>query len=183
MHFENDRRRSLSKEMWMVVVAEEDLVNHVRTTPRNEQASRCRHCCASRMLVVDGQSSQRMHLSEHPNDAWASRVLVSLKKWRMNPYAKFKWLTPVPLKRRCGTPTDAFTAMVAHRPLSSAMHNNDDNHWLVNSLALSFRDLRGLPLRRLLSPVPCSMIFSSVSWRQTWPNHDNLRRLSDDNKY
>ena len=28
---------------------------------------------------------------------------------------------------------------------------------------------------RLPSTLPCSMIFCSVSWRQTWPNHDNLR--------
>ena len=63
----------------MVVVAEEDLVNHVRTTSRNEQASRYRHCCASRMIEVDGQSSQRMHLSEYPNEAWTSRALVGCK--------------------------------------------------------------------------------------------------------
>ena len=68
----------INKEQWMVVVAEDDLVNHARTTPRNGQASRCRHCCASRMMTeVDEQSSQQMHLSEYPNDAWASRVLVS----------------------------------------------------------------------------------------------------------
>ena len=30
-----------------------------------------------RMTEVDGQSPQRMHLSEYPSDAWASRVLVS----------------------------------------------------------------------------------------------------------
>ena len=41
-----------------------------------------------------------------------------------------------------------------------------------------FHDLRGLFLRRLPSTVPCSMIFGSVSWRQTWPNLDNLRRLT-----
>ena len=35
---------------------------------RNGQASRCRHCCTSRMTEVDGQSLQRMHLSEYPND-------------------------------------------------------------------------------------------------------------------
>ena len=27
-----------------------------------------------------------------------------------------------------------------------------------------------------------STIFGSVSWRQTWPNHDNLRRLTVDSK-
>ena len=30
------------------------------------QASRCRHCCASRMAKTDGQSSQRKHLSNYP---------------------------------------------------------------------------------------------------------------------
>ena len=62
----------------MVDVAEEVLVNQGWTTSRNEQASRCRHWCTSRMTKVDGQSSQRMRLLEYPKDAWASRVLVSL---------------------------------------------------------------------------------------------------------
>ena len=61
----------------MVVVAEEDLVNHGMTTTKNGHASRCRHCCASQMTEVDEQSSQQVHLSKYPNDAWASRVLVS----------------------------------------------------------------------------------------------------------
>ena len=38
--------------------------------------------------------------------------------------------------------------------------------------------LRGLPLERLSSTVPCNRIFGSVSCRQTCPNHDNLRRLT-----
>ena len=58
-------------------VADEGLVNRRRTTLGNVQASRCRHCCASHMTEVDGHSSQRMHLSEYPKDAWASRVLIS----------------------------------------------------------------------------------------------------------
>ena len=81
-------------------------------------------------------------------------------------------------KRRWDTPTDPFTAMTAHRPLSSAMHSNYDIDWPVHSLMLSFHDMRGLPLQRLLSTVPCGMIFGSVSWRQTWSNHDSLRRLT-----
>ena len=36
--------------------------------------------------------------------------------------------------------------------------------------------LRGRPLRRLPSTVSWSIIFDRVSWRQTWPNHDSLRR-------
>ena len=63
---------------WMVVIIEEDLVNHGRASSRNRQASRCRHCCASRMTQVTGQSLQWMHLSEYSSDVWASRVLVSL---------------------------------------------------------------------------------------------------------
>ena len=68
--------------------------------------------------------------------------------------------------------------MTAHWPLSSSMRSNYDIDWPVNSLMLSFHDLRGLHLRHLPSTVPCSMIICSVSWRQTWPNHDNLRRLT-----
>ena len=55
----------------------ESWVHHGRTTSRNGQASRRRHCCASRVTEVGGQSSHRMHLLEYLNDAWASRVLVS----------------------------------------------------------------------------------------------------------
>ena len=50
----------------MVVVAEEDLINHGRATSKNGQASRCRHLCTSQMTEVDGQSSQRMHLLQYP---------------------------------------------------------------------------------------------------------------------
>ena len=68
------------------------------------------------------------------------------------------------------------SAMTAHRPPSSVMCSNYDIDWPVHSLMLS---LRGLRLRRPPPTVPCSMIFSSVSlsWWQTWPNHDSLRRL------
>ena len=69
-------QRSYSKELWMVVVAGEDLVNHGRTTSSNEQASWCHPCCASQMTELDRHSFQHMHLSEYPNDARASRVLV-----------------------------------------------------------------------------------------------------------
>ena len=51
---------------------------------------------------------------------------------------------------------------------------NGQQWW--HSLMLSFHDLRGLPLRWLPSTVPCCMIFSSVSWRQTCPNHDSSWR-------
>ena len=37
----------------MVVVTEEDRVNHQRTTLRNGQASRCRHCCTLRTTKFD----------------------------------------------------------------------------------------------------------------------------------
>ena len=64
-------------QQWTVVVVEENLINHGRATSKNGQASRCRHCCASWMTQVNGQSLQQMRLSENPNDAWASRALVS----------------------------------------------------------------------------------------------------------
>ena len=50
-------RRSYCEERCMVVVAEEVLVNHGRTTSRTGQASHCRHYCTSRMSEVDGQWS------------------------------------------------------------------------------------------------------------------------------
>ena len=77
------RRRKLS---WFGHVCRHDTppkmsqtksVNHGRTPSNNGQASHCRHCCASLMTEADGQSSLEMHLSGHPIDAWASRVLVS----------------------------------------------------------------------------------------------------------
>ena len=61
-------RRSYYREQLMAVVADEDLVNHEKTTSKNGQAGRCRHCCPSRM--TDGQSSQQIHLSLYPNDTW-----------------------------------------------------------------------------------------------------------------
>ena len=83
--------------------------------------------------------------------------------------------------RRCwGTLTDTAAAMTAHRPPSSAMYSNDETN--RSSLMLSFHDIRGLPLRRPPSTVPCSTIFGSVSRGQTWPNHDSLRRLPVDSK-
>ena len=49
-----------------VVVAEEDFAYHGRTTSRNGQANRWRHCFALRMTQINGLSSQQMHLSEYP---------------------------------------------------------------------------------------------------------------------
>ena len=40
----------------------------------------------------------------------------------------------------------------------------------TTALMLSFNDLHDLPLQRIPSTVPCSVIFGSVSWRQTWPS-------------
>ena len=72
--------------------------------------------------------------------------------------------------------------MVAHRLLSSAMRSNDDNDWSAHSLMLSLRDLRGPHPRQLPSTVPWSVILDRIWWRQTWPNHDYLRRLTVDDK-
>ena len=85
---------------------------------------------------------------------------------------------PVTPRRRWGIPTDASTVMVAHQCLSSATRTNGDTDWPVYSLMESFHDLCSLPLRRLPSTEPCSMIFGSVLWRRTWTNHDNLGRLT-----
>ena len=79
---------------------------------------------------------------------------------------------PATLRRRWGTRTDASAVMAAQRRLSSATPSNDDMDWSVHSLMLSFQDLHGLSLRRRPS---CSMIFGSVSWRQTWSNNDSLQ--------
>ena len=46
--------KSYYREQRMVVVEEEDRVNHGRTALRNGQASWCRHCCASGMTEVMG---------------------------------------------------------------------------------------------------------------------------------
>ena len=68
--------------------------------------------------------------------------------------------------------------------LAGLLNNNDDPwlhraHWIGADLPFHvLHDLRGLPLRRIPSTEPCSMIVSSVWWRQTWPNHDNLRRFT-----
>ena len=47
----------------MVVVAEEDHVNHGRTTSVNGQASYCRRYCALHMTEVGVSPSERRHLS------------------------------------------------------------------------------------------------------------------------
>ena len=48
----------------MVVVAEEDLISHGRTTPRNGQASRCRHYCALRMTEVGEAANVRRKIQK-----------------------------------------------------------------------------------------------------------------------
>ena len=48
------------------IVTEKDRVNHRRTVWRNRRPGRCRHCCTTRMIEVDGQLSQWRHLLEYP---------------------------------------------------------------------------------------------------------------------
>ena len=43
--------------------------------------------------------------------------------------------------------TDVSAVMAAHRLLSSVMHSNNDNDWIVHSLMLSLHNLRGVFLR------------------------------------
>ena len=53
------------QEQRMVCIAEEDYVNDEETSS-NGQANQCHYCSVSLMTEVDGQSLQRMHLSEYP---------------------------------------------------------------------------------------------------------------------
>ena len=53
------------------------------------------------------------------------------------------------------------------------MRSNDDSDRPVHSLLSSFHDLRGLPLRRLSSTVPCRMIFSWIGENCCWLRHGN----------
>ena len=56
-------QESYYRKQWLVVVAEEDRVNHGKTL-RNEQASHCRCCCASQTTDRDGLPLQRRRLSD-----------------------------------------------------------------------------------------------------------------------
>ena len=51
-------------------------VNHRGTTLGNRQVSHCQYCCTSQTTKVYGRPLQRRRLSEYPNDAWSSRILV-----------------------------------------------------------------------------------------------------------
>ena len=57
-------------------------------------------------------------------------------------------------------------------------HINQSVMSITVHIATCWKILTHYPTRRPPSTVLCSMIFRSVSWRQTWPNHDNLRRLT-----
>ena len=72
--------------------------------------------------------------------------------------------------------------MVAHRLLSYVIRSNYDNDCPVHSLILSFHDLRLVPQRRLPSTVTGRMTSGNVSRQRAWPNSDNLRRLTVDNR-
>ena len=82
-------------------------------------------------------------------------------------------LISVTPRRRWGTLIDA--AMTAHRSLSSAMRSNTTSTglsipWYYSSVIPS----------SATTYIYCSMKYEfwQASWRQTWPNHDNLRRLT-----
>ena len=116
-------------------------------------------------MFRDDNGQRRLHLvvdvgmTFKPED-----VVVQVKHERQN-MQSINQSEPVTPRRHWGTHTDAPAVMVAHRRLYSATRGNDDNDWPVHSLILPFHDLRGLPLRRLQSTEPCSMVFGSVSWR------------------
>ena len=109
------------------------------------------------------------------------RSILRRVNFQLKPFSILHQSKPVTPRRRWGIPTDASDVTVTHRRLSSATRSNDDIDWQVHSLRLSFHDLR-FPLRRLPLTEPCSMIFGSVSWRHTRPNHDNLRLLTIENR-
>ena len=75
------------------------------------------------------------------------------------------------------TPTDVSAVMFTRRCLSCALYGNDNMDWSGHCSTMSFQVLRSVHMRCLPFTEHCSMIFGSVSWRQTWSNHDNLRRL------
>ena len=80
---------------------------------------------------------------------------------RDNASQSIKQSKPVTPRGRWDTPTDASAGMAEHLRQSSATRSSDDIDWPVHSLRLSFHDLGGLPLRRLPSTDPCSMIFAA----------------------
>ena len=68
---------SYYREQSMIVVADEDCINHGGTSSKHGHASRCCHCCASQTAQVDGRPLHGWRrLLEYPNDALASRVLL-----------------------------------------------------------------------------------------------------------
>ena len=61
----------------MVVITEEDHVNHWGTTSRNGQASHCHRCCASQTTQVNERPLQHFCQST-TNDAWASWDVLAI---------------------------------------------------------------------------------------------------------
>ena len=59
-------RKSNYSEPLMVVVAEEDRVNHEKTSSMNGEASHCRRFCPSKTTKVDGKHEQQKHMLEYP---------------------------------------------------------------------------------------------------------------------
>ena len=60
-------------------------------------------------------------------------------------------------------------------PRCTAMTSFDGGDWPVHSLMLSFHDLRGLPLRRPPSTVPCSMVLQKAAGNPIkWPEWHNV---------
>ena len=84
------------------------------------------------------------------------------------PLNNFCFLTPVMPRCRSVTPINDSAVIAAHRRLSSATRTNNDVDQPIHSLMQSFYDLRGVPVRRLLSTKPCGMIFGSISQRKTY---------------
>ena len=65
-----------------------------------------------------------------------------------------------------------------HSSLSSAWLRREAMLQPVQSFTLSNQDFLCLPLRRLPSTVPWSMVLDRDSWRETWPYQASLRRFA-----
>ena len=69
----------------MVVIAEEDLVNYAYMSWKDNIKEWTVQSMSSLLCIadVDGQSSQRRHLFEYSNDAWASQDSQLVALWTM----------------------------------------------------------------------------------------------------
>ena len=102
--------------------------------------------------------------------------LILLKYTAVISHQLTNWYLWRPLRRWVYSDwMNASAAMTAHRPLPSTAQ-------FISKFGTSIRYEVFAALRGLPSTFPCSMIFGSVSWRHTWPNHESLRRWTVDSE-